>query len=299
MKSNRERLHGIATAIGSVFEKSSDTRVEPHPDGNHLLVHATPREHGKVKEIIAKLKSESKRFEGVQLRELDALDIATSIRKLLGQKEDDGSQRMRRFFFFGGDDESKKAPGPQVAADSANNRLLVYGTEPQIQLVKELLIQLGETSLAAGADRGRTRVIQFGDADPRELERRLKETWGRLGNSSPIRVEVLGGGAPPAPPATNGDAPKRRRTASGEAGRRADQRSQIVLDDEVGFVGAIRVARRAGKAEGTTAGEQRRSAAVAATARSAADRTSGLQGSHHHRRPRHHHGAVGRPQGAR
>jgi type II secretory pathway component GspD/PulD (secretin) len=200
---------GIATAIGSVFEKSSDTRVEPHPDGNHLLVHATPREHGKVKEIIAKLKSESKRFEGVQLRELDAILVATSIRKLLGQKEDDGNQRMRRFFFFGGDDESKKAPGPQVAADASNNRLLIYGTEPQIQLVKELLIQLGETSLAAGSDRGRTRVIQFGDADPREFERRLKETWSRLGNSSPIRVEVLGGGTPPSPPATNGDAPKR------------------------------------------------------------------------------------------
>jgi type II secretory pathway component GspD/PulD (secretin) len=185
---------GIATAIGSVFEKSSDTRVEPHPDGNHILVHGTPREHTKVKEIITKLKSESKRFEAVQLRELDSLEVAASIRKLLGQEKEEGGQRMmRRMFFFGGSDDEKKPAGPQVAADTANNRLMVYGTEPQIQLVKELLIQLGETSLAAGSDRSRSRVIQFDGADPKEIEDRIKAMWKEVGSGSPIKVQVLGG----------------------------------------------------------------------------------------------------------
>ena len=191
----------VATSIAVAFDKESNSRVEAHPDGNHILVYATPREHSKVREIIAKMKSEGKRFEAVQLRDLDAVAMATAIRKALGQKEDDpNDRRFRRYYFgFGDDSDQKKNPGPGIAADATGNRLLIYGTETQINLVKEMLVQFGETSLMAGADRGRTRIIQFDGSDPRELENRIKEYWGKLGNSNPIKVEVLGGQPAPTP----------------------------------------------------------------------------------------------------
>jgi len=252
----------VATSIAVAFDKESNSRVEAHPDGNHILVYATPREHSKVREIIAKMKSEGKRFEAVQLRDLDAVAMATAIRKALGQKEEEGGNgRFRRFYFgFGDDSDQKKNPGPGIAADATGNRLLIYGTETQINLVKEMLVQFGETSLMAGADRGRTRIIQFDGSDPRELENRIKEYWGKLGNSNPIKVEVLGGQPAPAP---SREENRREKQSSKKEDAPATERktsSTSRLDASVRYASLEEPATLGKQPPANTTGEQKKSA---------------------------------------
>ena len=185
---------GLSQVLQSVFQASADLKVTAHPDGRSLLIYATPRDHERIKTVLAQIKSEGLRVEVVPLRTLDATNTATLIRALLGQKAKEGP-RMR-FSFFDRSEEETATGGPWVEPDAERNRLVLRGTEAQIRDIRNLLIKLGETGLASDAEgnlgSGKYRVIPLGGQDPKETADTVRRLWQRLAPQSPVRVEIVG-----------------------------------------------------------------------------------------------------------
>ena len=185
---------GLSQVLQSVFQASADLKVTAHPDGRSLLIYATPRDHDRIKTVLAQIKSEGLKVEVVALRTLDATNTATLIRALLGQKTEDGP-RMR-FSFFDRSEEETSNGGPWVEPDPERNRLVLRGTETQIRDIRNLLIKLGETGLASDADgnigTGKYRVIPLGGQDPKETAETVRRLWQRLAPQTPVRVEIVG-----------------------------------------------------------------------------------------------------------
>lgn len=181
---------GLANVLQSVFSATADLKVTAHPDGQALIVYATPRDHERLKTVLAQIKSEGIRVEVIPLRVLDATSTATLIQSLLGQKEDQTSRPRFRFSFFDQGSAAAKT-GPSIEADVDRNRLVVRGTESQIAEIRGLLVKLGEAGLAAGGDSGRYRVIPLSGQDPKALAESVERIWNRLESKTPIRVEVL------------------------------------------------------------------------------------------------------------
>jgi type II secretory pathway component GspD/PulD (secretin) len=185
---------GLSQVLQSVFQASADLKVTAHPDGRSLLIYATPRDHDRIKTVLAQIKSEGLKVEVVPLRTLDATNTATLIRALLGQKADEGP-RMRFSFFDRSEDETSTS-GPWVEPDAERNRLVLRGTETQIRDIRNLLVKLGETGLASDGEgnvgSGRYRVIPLGGQDPKETAETVRRLWGRLAPQTPVRVEIVG-----------------------------------------------------------------------------------------------------------
>jgi len=185
---------GLSQVLQSVFQASADLKVTAHPDGRSLLIYATPRDHDRIKTVLAQIKSEGLKVEVVPLRTLDATNTATLIRALLGQKADEGP-RMRFSFFDRSEDETSTS-GPWVEPDAERNRLVLRGTESQIRDIRNLLVKLGETGLASDGEgnigSGRYRVVPLGGQDPKETAETVKRLWGRLAPQTPVRVEIVG-----------------------------------------------------------------------------------------------------------
>lgn len=189
---------GLAKVMEGIVGRSPEVRVSPHPDGRALIVYATPREHARLREVLAQLKTEGLRVDVIQLRALDAASTVDLIKGLLGQKEQQPQSRSRFPFFFDRDSRSddKKPTGPVVEADVERNRLLVRGTDSQIEEVRELLSKLGETGLATGDKKGlgksRFRVIPLGGRDPKETAETIRRLWTRLDHDRPLKIEIMG-----------------------------------------------------------------------------------------------------------
>lgn len=220
----------LASVLQSVFETTADLKVTAHPDGQALIVYATPRDHERLRSVLDQIKSEGVRVEVIPLRVLDATSTATLIQALLGQKEEEARPRFRFSFFDRGGEGGAKA-GPSIEADIERNRLVVRGTESQIAEIRGLLVKLGETGLAAGGEGGRYRVVPLAGQDPQDLAKSVERIWNQLGTQTPIRVEVLGPG-PPAPKTPESDFPKEAPPTGpsiDDSGMRHRERSSIEL----------------------------------------------------------------------
>lgn len=221
---------GLASVLQSVFDTTADLKVTAHPDGRALIVYATPRDHERLKSVLAQIKSEGLRVEVIPLRVLDATTTATLVQALLGQKQDDTQPRFR-FSFFDRDGEGGAKAGPSIEADIERNRLVVRGTESQIAEIRGLLVKLGETGLAAGSAGGRYRVVPLAGQDPAELAKSVERIWKQLGTETPIRVEVLGTPSTPGP--KDSEDPKAEpappeQPSQGDAGDRSIRRAADV-----------------------------------------------------------------------
>lgn len=186
---------GLVTVLQTIFQNSPETRASAHPDGNALIVIATPMEHEKINEIIDQIKTEGLRVEVIALRTLDAAPVATLLKSVYGQGDSSSSQGFPFFFrsrsSSSNSDDKKKLT---IEADTERNRLLVRGTDEQIREVRDVLASMGEFGVGVSGkaiDRGNFRVLQIGDNDPAEIGRRIEQAWSTLRPDTKMKVEVL------------------------------------------------------------------------------------------------------------
>ncbi len=135
-----------------------------------LYVQATAEEHKEVAELIEDLDGGSTNSVAViNLLRLDPVSASNTLRNLF---VNEGSR------------------APSIEADTTGRRLLVRGTPDQVNQVKALLADLGESGNAAGpdSDRGNLRMFSLQGRDPSEFLPLLRDTWS---NSSPTPIRIV------------------------------------------------------------------------------------------------------------
>ena len=171
------------------------TRVRADKGNNALIVSGSIADRYIINSLIERLDGTGRSFQVLQLRRLDAGDVAESIAFLMGQDKDDDNKSSRsRYSYYGyyggGEEEKKEKDEFRVAANARFRQVLLWANESEMKQVESLLIKLGEIPPREGS--GRTmRVI---DAAPTpetyEYLRRLQQQW-QATSDSPLELPEI------------------------------------------------------------------------------------------------------------
>ena len=164
----------------NVLEPSTNIRVDS--ENRALIVSGSAADRFIIQQILTRLDGSGRKFEVLQLRRLEANEVAESIAFLMGmdeKKEDSGRQRYP-FFFGGGDEKKKKEDKFRVAANTRFRQVLLWANESEMNEVRNLLVKLGELPPPSGNDRN-IRVINA-DINPETFRylKGLERQWQRI-----------------------------------------------------------------------------------------------------------------------
>ncbi len=177
--------------IGEMNVMEPTTRVRADKDNNALIVSGSPADRFIIGRLIERLDGSGREFEVLQLRRLDANEVAESIAFLMGQdKDDDDKRSSRRYYYYGSygnDEEEKEQDEFRVAANARYRQVLLWANEHEMEQVETLLIKLGELPPPGGSDQT-VRIIDA-SATPETYEylQRLQQQWNRI---SPNPLEI-------------------------------------------------------------------------------------------------------------
>ncbi|WP_345687883.1 secretin N-terminal domain-containing protein [Novipirellula caenicola] len=183
----------LVEIIGEMNVLEPATRIRVDKENGALIVSGSAADRFIIQSLIERLDGSGRNFHVLQLRRLDAGEVAESITFLMGKKKDDDSSRSRsRYSYYGygfGQSEEDKKPKDEfrVAANNRYRQVLLWANELEMEEVRSLLIKLGELPPPGGSDR-MLRVIDA-SASPETFEylRRLQKQWSQL---SPNPLEL-------------------------------------------------------------------------------------------------------------
>lgn len=167
-----EEIGGLSPSAEFKVDKESKT----------LFALATAADHVRINGLIDQFDGTGRHFEVIQLRRRPADAVAATIYKLMGgqEKEDEDSNRRRWWSPWDDDfrnDKKKQLKGFGIDADIENNQLLVWANDAEMQRVRDLLVQLGETP-GPKRDSRPMRIIEPTDAkSTAALLEQLRTAW--------------------------------------------------------------------------------------------------------------------------
>ncbi|MGE3316647.1 MAG: secretin N-terminal domain-containing protein [Planctomycetaceae bacterium] len=181
----------LVSTLESVGDLSPDTRLELDKPNKAIIVYGGPVDQFKVKAVVERLDGADRTMRVIQLRKLEADQVAGSIQKLfIGEQEDNSRSRRRSWGYwgdFGGQQqEEKKQTQFSVDADINQNRLLLRANDIEYQEVMQFLAELGEIS-PKGGNPNTVRVLDV-DSEGDVLER-IRKIWPSLGPNELIIQE--------------------------------------------------------------------------------------------------------------
>ncbi len=166
------------------------TRIRVDSDNRALIVSGSAADRYIIQQVITRLDGSGRSFEVLQLRRLDAVEVADSISFLMGKKEaKEDNSRQRYPFFFGGQSNTEKKNDDEfrVAANTRYRQVLLWANETEMAEVRNLLIKLGELPPPGGS----SRVVRTIDADVTpETYRYLQELQRQWKQVSPNPIEL-------------------------------------------------------------------------------------------------------------
>ena len=175
-------VDAVVTALKEIARLDPRTQLQSDGKNNTIYAYATPADHRKIEEMIAKLDSPGRKITVFWLRRLSADQVAGTVNALLvGEEKKEERSSRRSFFYFGRprEEEKKEQTGFKALADLERNRLLVWANETEIEQVRDLLSQLGETPGGGSANPSKMRVLGARSAEDNErLLRQLESAWG-------------------------------------------------------------------------------------------------------------------------
>ena len=142
-------------------------RLTTDPKTGSLVALARPAEHATIRATLDQMQRDALRVEVLRLRIADPQTAAQSIQKLFGTD----------------------AKAPSVQPDLATRQLLVRGSEAQLEQIRSILTQMGETDLTSGgnASGGNVRMIPITGPAARSALERLEEIWPTM-HQNQIRI---------------------------------------------------------------------------------------------------------------
>ena len=165
----------------NILEPTTRTRTDN--ENRAVIVSGSAADRYIIDQLIKRLDGSGRQFEVLQLRRLDAGEVAESIAFLMGEeKTEDKSNSRRNSYFWGGEPEKekKKEDKFRVAANTRFRQVLLWANELEMAEVRNLLIKLGELPPPGGD----SRTVRIIDASPTpetlEYLKRLKEQWSQM-----------------------------------------------------------------------------------------------------------------------
>jgi type II secretory pathway component GspD/PulD (secretin) len=158
--------------LQTILGESPDTRVTADPKTGSIVAFARPAQHATIRATLDNLQRDSRKLEAIRLRFVDPQVAMAAINKL-----------------FGVDAQNPSQTAPRVDAEPSSRRLLVRGSQAQIDQIKGLLAQMGESPSVAGDDsgRGNLRVLPLTGRTARTAVEQLQQLWPSMG-TNPIKV---------------------------------------------------------------------------------------------------------------
>lgn len=227
----------------NVLEPS--TRVRVDAQNKALIVSGSAADRYIIRQVIARLDGSGRSFEVLQLRRLDAAEVAESIGFLMGKTNKEKDPQRRRYYgFFDQGNEGDKAKEDEfrVAANTRYRQVLLWANTTEMDEVRNLLVKLGELPPPDGSP-DRLRVIEA-EAVPETLRylEQLRRQWEEV-ESNPIEL-------PPVENFRNGDAAAPRASSdASEATPKGGDEGEKSDSDKTRSEGEGRDDRPAGKAE--------------------------------------------------
>ena len=178
--------------IGEMNILEPTTRVRVDKDNDALIVSGSPADRFIINSLIERLDGEGREFHVLQLRRLDANDVAESIGFLMGQeKEEDDNRSSRRYYYYGGygneQEEKKDKDEFRVAANARFRQVLLWANDREMEQVQSLLVKLGELPPPGGSSRTIRMIDASATPETYEYLQRLRQQWNRV---SPNPLEI-------------------------------------------------------------------------------------------------------------
>ncbi len=154
----------VITKVLDKLGGKAELTVEPY--SNQLIAIARPEHHELISQTLERLKSDERHLEIIALDNVDPNTATLAINRL-----------------FAGE----RLNSPEVQVDPATQQLFIRGSKEQIAKIRQLLVKLGETSLAVQpTGDGPIRTIPF-PGNAQEAIEELQRIWPQL-RDNPIRV---------------------------------------------------------------------------------------------------------------
>jgi len=160
------------------------TRIRVDAANRALIVSGSAADRFIIEQLITRLDGSGRKLEVLQLRRLEAADVAESIAFLMGTKkgEEENSRSRYPSYYFGGmpEPEKKKEDEFRVAANTRFRQVLLWATDAEMNEVRSLLVKLGELPPPGGSDRTIRVVDAAATAEMYEYLQTLEQQWQRL-----------------------------------------------------------------------------------------------------------------------
>ncbi|MCC9602804.1 hypothetical protein LOC67_19815 [Stieleria sp. JC731] len=169
----------------NVLEPATQIQAD---DNNHaLIVSGSAADRYIIERLIKRLDGSGRSFEVLQLRRLDATEVAESISFLMGKdKDEDDNNNSRRYFYygFGGNNDDKKDKDQfRVAANARYRQVLLWANESEMEQVRNLLVKLGELPPPGGSQSMVRRIDASSAPETYEYLLRLQQQWSQISNT--------------------------------------------------------------------------------------------------------------------
>jgi type II secretory pathway component GspD/PulD (secretin) len=162
------------------------TTIEVDVKNKALITYASIADQYTIQQVIERLDGSAREFEVIQLRRLNAEQVAGTIKFLMGVEEQEDSSNSRSRYSFryydpygGGNNEEQPNSRDEfrVGANARDNQLLIWSNDSEREEIQKLLVKLGEIPDKNG-ERSPYRVIDA-SRSPETFEylKRLQKQW--------------------------------------------------------------------------------------------------------------------------
>lgn len=191
------RLYSIDPAklieiIGEMNVLEPTTHIRADEDNKALIVSGSAADRFIIERLIKRLDGSGREFEVLQLRRLDASEVAESIAFLMGKdkdKKDNDSSRRYFYYGYGGNNDQKKGNDDEfrVAANARYRQVLLWANESEMEQVRNLLIKLGEIPPPGGSRSTIRRIDASSGPETYEYLMQLRRQWAEL-SGTPLQI---------------------------------------------------------------------------------------------------------------
>ncbi|QEF96776.1 Bacterial type II/III secretion system short domain protein [Stieleria maiorica] len=173
--------------IGEMNVLEPSTQIRADETNKALIVSGSAADRYIIDRLIERLDGSGRQFEVLQLRRLEATEVAESISFLMGKdKDDDNQSNSRRYYYYGYGNQQEDAKDEdefRVAANSRFRQVLLWANESEMEQVRNLLIKLGELPPPGGSARTVRRIDASSAPETYQYLLRLKQQWAQLSDA--------------------------------------------------------------------------------------------------------------------
>ncbi len=162
----------VMSVLNTVFQRqNAKVQLSIEPRTNQLVAIARPEQHALIRATLERMRGDEQELEIFQLESTDVSTAQMAINRLFAENGMIGL-----------------ANAPQVDVDVVGQQLFVRATAEQMAQVRDLLIRLGESSLAeTHGDTRRTRTIPF-QGNPLSALEEIQKVWPQV---RPNQIKII------------------------------------------------------------------------------------------------------------